>query len=192
VARSYERRAPNLGVRGQEEMIEYAILGTSHEIQSTSKLEKPLTDVIGKYAVRMVAEEYTLDTQSIACITANRLHIPYLQVDFFPHEWAEHDVDREMCMREKFLSGRDVRLSHADDVREGFWLERIRTSADRGPVLIICGYLHVDSLAQKVLSRGETVLEKCTFPQELLDRKPIILSADELGPYVNSLRDALA
>jgi hypothetical protein len=166
-------------------MIEYAILGTSHEIQSTSKLERPLTDAIAKYSVRMVAEEYTLDNPSMACVTTKHLHIPYLQIDLFPQEWHAHGIGREMSIRNQYLEVQDVRLSHADAVREDFWLERIEASVDCGRVLVICGYLHVDSLAQKVEARGGTVVEKSTFPAELRDRKPtMVLGPAELEEYL--------
>ena len=54
-------------------MIQYVVLGTSHKIQSTSKFEKPVIDAIGRYAVTLVAEEYTNDDVSMACLTTKRL-----------------------------------------------------------------------------------------------------------------------
>jgi hypothetical protein len=172
-------------------MIEYAMLGTSHDIQGTSEFEKPLTDAIRKYSARMVAEEYTLDNPSMACVTTKHLHIPYLQIDLFPQEWPGHGIDREMQKRESEqpLRGQDIRLSHADAVREEFWLDKIEASLDRGCVLVICGYLHVDFLAQKVKGRGCTVVEKSTFPANLLDRKPDkILNPTELENFRNNMR----
>ncbi len=40
-------------------MIEYVILGTSHQIQDSCKFEKPVMDAIGKHSITLVAEEYT-------------------------------------------------------------------------------------------------------------------------------------
>lgn len=153
-------------------MIEYVILGTSHEIQGTSKLEKPVGDAVGAWSPRMLAEEHPLDTPSVACDVTKHLHIPYLQIDPFPEEWPSSGIDREMRIRDEFLRGQDVRLSHADDIRENFWLDRIEASADGGRVLIICGYLHVDFLAEKVEKRGGCVAEKSFFPPDLRGRKP--------------------
>ena len=172
-------------------MIEYVILGTSHGIQDSPKFEKPVMDAIQKHTIRLVAEEHPVDTASMVCITTKRLHIPYLQVDLFPQEWAVHGIDREMKIRERFLGGQDVRLSHADPVRENFWLEKIEASIDRGPVLIICGYLHLDFLAENILERGHKVVEISAFPAELLDRKPTkILSPAELDEYLRGHGEA--
>jgi len=174
-------------------MIEYVILGTSHEIQDSSKFEKPLVDAIGKHSIGLVAEEYPFDSASMTCGTTNRLHIPYLQVDLYPHEWPVHKIDREMNVRisDPSLAGQDCRLSHADAVREGFWLEKIEASVDRGPVLIVCGYLHVDFLTQRVGERGSIVVEKSTFPPDLSDRRPtMVLSPAELEDYLKRHREA--
>jgi len=89
------------------------------------------------------------------------------------------------------LAGQDCRLSHADAVREGFWLEKIEASVDRGPVLIVCGYLHVDFLTQRVGERGSIVVEKSTFPPDLSDRRPtMVLSPAELEEYLKRHREA--
>jgi hypothetical protein len=85
---------------------------------------------------------------------------------------------------EPSLAGQDCRLSHADAVREDFWLETIETSMDRGRVLIVCGYLHVDFLTRRVGEHGSIVVEKSTFPPDLRDRRPtMVLSPAELEEY---------
>jgi hypothetical protein len=97
----------------------------------------------------------------------------------------------EMRRGAQCLQEHDVRLSHADAVREDFWLERIEAGIERGGVLIICGYLHLDFLAQKIGKRGGKVVEKSTFPVELLAREPtIILSPDELEEYLRKSSEA--
>jgi len=172
-------------------MIEYVILGTSHQVQDSSKFEKPVMNAIGKHSIRLVAEEYTCDNASMVCVTTKRLHIPYLQVDLYPQDWAAYKIDREMRIREQFLQGQDCRLSHADAVREGFWLEKIEASMDRGRVLIICGYLHLDFLTQSVEERCGRVVEKSTFPADLRGRRPtIVLSPAELEEYLKKQREA--
>jgi hypothetical protein len=172
-------------------MIEYVILGTSHQIQDSSKFEKPVMDAIGKYSIKLVAEEYTCDNASMVCVTTKRLHIPYLQVDLYPQEWAACKIDWEMGMREQFLQGQDCRLTHADAVREGFWLEKIEASVDRGIVLIVCGYLHLDFLAQRIGGRGGRVVEKSTFPAHLRGSRPtMVLSPAELEDYLKKQGEA--
>jgi hypothetical protein len=154
-------------------VIEYVILGTSHpDMQDSTKFGRPVMETIQNHSINLVAEEHNCDSISMACVTTKHLHIPYLQIDLFPQEWAEHGIDREMKLREQLPKDQDIRLSRADGVREDFWLEKIEASLNYGRVLVVCGYLHVDFLALRVERRGGTVLEKNTFPTELLDRKP--------------------
>jgi hypothetical protein len=68
-------------------MIEYVILGTSHCIQDSSEFEKPVIEAIYKHAIRLVAEEFPLDSLSRVCVMSKHLHTPYLQIDLFPQEW---------------------------------------------------------------------------------------------------------
>lgn len=168
-------------------MIEYAMLGTSHLIQDSPKFGAPVNDAIRKLAITFVAEEHTCDTISVACFTAKRLHIPYLQIDLFPDEWCAHGIDWEMkarsqasCFREQ-----DIRLSHADTLRENFWLDRIEKGLGRGRVLIICGYLHLDFLADKIRARGATLLERTAYPTDLASTMPTqIFDPDQLKEYL--------
>jgi len=168
-------------------MIEYVILGTSHRIQDSPQFEKPVIDTIQKHEIRLVAEEYPCDNVSRVCVKAKRLHTPYLQIDLFPEEWPEHGIDCEMKMRSdaECLQGHDCRLSHADAVREEFWLEKIEKSIERGRVLIICGYLHLDFFGENIRERGGKVLEKSSIPADLVGRKPTkIFSPAELEEYL--------
>lgn len=170
-------------------MLEHVILGTSHEVQDTFEFEKPLTDTVMKHSVILIAEEYPFKCASrVAGLTAN-MRIPYLQVDPFPEDWTTLGIEREMKTREQFLAGQDIRLSHADAVREDFWLKKIEANLNHGCVLVACGYLHINFLAEKVEERGGTVVEKSAFPAQLLDRKPdIVLDPSGLEDYLKKLR----
>lgn len=147
-----------------------------------------LQSIIEKYAIRLIAEEHTLDTHSMAFIIALHRHIPYLQIDIFEDEQRQIGVLDELRKRPNDLKrqGEGVqlvchRLSHADGVREDFWLNTIGASIERGRVLIICGYLHVNFLAEKAESHGCRVVEKIFFPKELPDGVEIkVLSLAEL------------
>jgi hypothetical protein len=70
------------------------------------------------------------------------------------------------------LQGQDVRLSHADGIREGLWLARIEKRFASGRVLIVCGYLHADFLGEIIEGRGGKVLAKMAFPTSFLARQP--------------------
>lgn len=140
-------------------MIEYVILGTSHCVQESNELEQAVLGAAAEYGVALIAEENTYDIASTSARrAANWQGVPYLQVDPSPAEWFGLAIDREMSLREQCLQRQDVRLSHADSVREDFWLGRIEAVLDRGHVLVICGYLHVNFLGQKVEARGDKVL----------------------------------
>jgi hypothetical protein len=66
-------------------MIEYVILGTSHDnVQDSPKFERLVREAIRKHAIKLVAEEHPLDTTSRVQAMTNHLHIPYLQIDLFP------------------------------------------------------------------------------------------------------------
>ncbi len=170
-------------------MTKYVILGTSHQIQESRDFLTAVTGAIQRYTIRRVAEEFPFDNPSKVCGATKHWHIPYLQIDLFPEEWAAHGIDHEMKLRDQYLQGQDVRLSNADSVRENFWLEKIEASLDCGSALVICGYLHVNFLAQKVEERGGTVLDKGTFPAELLHRKPeMVLDPAGLEDYLRKFR----
>ena len=169
--------------------MEYVIFGTSHTVQDSGEFESSTVTIIDRYEIKLIAEEYPFDTQSRVGGLAKRRHIPYLQIDLFHNEWAIHGIDWEMKARcdEACLQNDDVRFSHADLIRENFWLDKIEGGGlEDGQVLIICGYLHLHFLATNVWARGGgTVVEKCTYPTSLLDRSPTkTLSPDELKKYL--------
>jgi len=172
--------------------LEYIILGTSHTVQESGPLESFAADILDQYEIRLIAEEYPCDTQSRIGAIAKRRHIPYLQVDLWPNEWAEHGIDWEMKARSDaaYLQNDDVRLSHADSIREGFWVDKIESSLKDGLVLIICGYLHLEFLATNIQARGDKVAEKCTHPPSLLGRTPTkTFTRDGLREYLRERRD---
>ncbi len=173
-------------------MNEYVIIGTSDEIQDTSYADDPVRKAVAKHSVVLIAEEYPFKCPSRVSTLAENMQIPYLQIDPFPEHWTALGIDREMRARQDHLTGRDIRLSNADSVRENFWLEKVEASLDCGRVLVICGYLHVNFLSQRVEERGATVLEKGSFTAELLHRKPeMVLDPAGLEEYLEKLRGQL-
>jgi hypothetical protein len=63
---------------------------------------------------------------------------------------------------------RNVYLRHADGIREEFWLDRVEEAQPKGPVLLICGYKHLDFLADKIELRGHCASKK-VFPPRLVE-----------------------
>lgn len=154
-------------------MVEYVILGTSHLVQESGELEEAVEAAAANHGIVLIAEENPYDIDSTAARQVARSRdIPYLQVDPSPSEWALLEIDREMDLRNQCFQREDVRLSHADNVRENLWLKRIEASAKHGRVIVICGYLRVDFFAEKVRKQGGRVVDKSTFPPNLLGTKP--------------------
>jgi hypothetical protein len=57
---------------------------------------------------------------------------------------------------------------------------------DHGPVLVICGYLHLDFLAEKARERSGRVVQKSTLPPGLPGVKQIRnFSPAELEEYIS-------
>jgi hypothetical protein len=170
-------------------VIEYVILGTSHEIQDTPSIKGPVGGAVAKHAVALIAEEYPFRCRSTVGALAEDLRIPYLQIDPFQEDWPTLGIDRELRIRDQYLRRQDIRLSHADSARENYWLKKVENSLDGGRVLVICGYLHVNFLAEEIVKRGGTEIEKSTFPAELLHRKPsMVLDPGGLEAYLKKLR----
>jgi hypothetical protein len=168
-------------------VIEYVILGTPHPLQGSDECGQRVQELIKKHAVDLVAEEYPFTLDSKVCCKAKSLGRQYLQVDALPNECRNLGIDAELDKRARAacLQGRDVRFSHADSLREQFWLEKIEKKIQRGRVLIVCGYLHSNFLAEKIRERGSRLLEIDAFPQGLLGSQPEeIFTPAELDEYL--------
>jgi hypothetical protein len=135
----------------------------------------------------LVAEEYPFPgIRSTAQRIASDSSKAYIQIDPLPAEWCALGIYEEMQTRAnpQCPQRKDVRLSHADSVREKFCFEQIERNIDHGRVLVVCGYLHQAFFADRVRERGK-VLEQLAYPEDLLDRKPErIFTPDELKEYL--------
>jgi hypothetical protein len=100
-------------------MIEYVILGTSHEIQNTPRIDRCVMDAVSLHGPRLIAEEFTLQILSRVADIAKRRYLPYLQIDMFSEEQRTAGIYEELRRRQRNALGSDLRLSHADGVREG-------------------------------------------------------------------------
>jgi len=96
-----------------------------------------------------------------------------------PEEAEAAGTLEEMGRRYDPSSGKnpnvEVRLCHADDIRENFWLAKIER-AKVTPVLVVCGWAHTGFLARKVRARHCVVVEAIYFPPCLrkgkIERRP--------------------
>lgn len=167
----------------------YVVLGTSDRIQYRSKAASPdecrLSDglqsrihaIVDQYDSTLIAEEAPYCDFTIARQLADKLMIPYLQIDPFPHE-LEHGIRAEMDLRtilnSKQEEGADYRCPHADEMRENIWLNKIEKHPSVSRVLVVCGYTHTTFLAKKARDRGYSA-EEVFFPEYLRERKIVQL-----------------
>ena len=145
----------------------YVILGTCHSIQWRPKdvtpsecelidgLDSLIHALVSKYRIKLIAEE-TLGPGSpptVACPIANDAKIPYREIDMLRDELKAagilEAVDRRYDQRSGGNPNSEVRLCHADDIRENSWLDKIE-QMKLSPVLVVCGWAHTGSLARKV------------------------------------------
>jgi hypothetical protein len=169
-------------------MLDYIILGTSHDWQDTSHIMPYLQGITDRYAIRLIAEEHPLDCHSAAFNRSVHLHIPYLQIDMFDDEKVKVGISQEQSRRPRFerRGGALVcyRLSRSDEIREDFWLQKVEASVSSGRVLLICGFHHANFLVEKIAARGCHVTEEIFFPPELSQGVEIrALSPAELDEY---------
>lgn len=153
-------------------MAQYVIFGTSHECQLESAVEERVIKLAELHAPAVIAEEFPFPgVPSAVSRAAAGTRVSYCQVDPPPHE-LPRDVARGLELRQRTFPDPDVRLSHADAVREEIWLDRIEAAAGDARVLLVCGYLHAPYLAELARSRGGAVLETVFFPGGLAHRTP--------------------
>lgn len=164
------------------------ILGTCHDIQwaggapspSVRKdidgLKSTIRGLIAKYKVKLIAEE-TLGPNSpptVAREIANDEKICYREIDM-PRDELEvagirEETDRRYQSSLSTSPNTEIRLCHADDIRENFWLDKIE-GTKATPVLVVCGWAHTGFLARKVRARHCVVAEDIYFPPFLRERK---------------------
>jgi hypothetical protein len=99
--------------------------------------------------------------------------ISYLEINMLTQE-AEaagilDEVGRRYDQELEKNPNSEVRLCHADDIRENFWLDKIeRTKVT--PVLVVCGWAHTGFLGRKVRARYH-MAEEIYFPTCLREGK---------------------
>ncbi len=164
----------------------YVILGTCHPIQERPKnaspsesslidgLDSTIRRLVRKYGIKLIAEEAPYHDPNYIPTLAHQIvkdeKIPYVQIDMLPHEQEAAGIASEIRRlndpSSMELGNAESRWRHVDDVRENFWLDRIEAKKT-GPVLVVCGYTHRRSLAEKIRDRGCTVAAEVFFPPDV-------------------------
>jgi uncharacterized protein YbaP (TraB family) len=137
----------------------FVVIGTDHRMQhSDSGLEGLMRAWLTKNyieSLKGVAEEYS---EKIGASIAQRL----------AHERNLHWYNIDMTMDEKrnagILEEQENRPSEkgiafrvpSDEVREDAWTNKLMSSSS-GTTLVICGYLHFNSLVAKLRKKGHAV-----------------------------------
>jgi hypothetical protein len=161
-------------------ILHYYIVGTSHNLQNESpfrttqdtRLRDKLAEIIGTHPVVLIAEEVDANEEHKQIIYGRNLaadhdpKIPWVSLDMTTPQlknagiWDELEaaahLTEDACRNRKNEIYHPVR---ANDMREACWLERIRVACDAykltsGTVLITCGRMHLESLADKASKCG--------------------------------------
>lgn len=158
------------------------ILGTDHKLQpSDSGLKQKVESLIRENGVSLIAEEVDADhlsqVKSVAkdIAEASRGQIAWLSIDMTSDQRRAAGIYDRLCIRPIPLldlttglgSEQRVYLKHADGIREEFWLAQIKQAKPSNSVLIICGDMHVDFLADKAMGLGWRVTKDRYLPTGL-------------------------
>jgi hypothetical protein len=145
-----------------ETILNFAVVGTDHRFQENSpELEAILQTLAqSRFIVPLgaFAEEYSerIGAESLAQKLAKQLQIQWFNIDMTPQERFEAGIlDAQSNRPGMFQSNVTFRIP-SDDIREERWVEKLIRNAS-GTTIVICGYLHFESLTQKLRARGHTV-----------------------------------
>jgi hypothetical protein len=136
----------------------FVVMGTDHRMQhSESGLEALIRAFLQlRYIEPLhgIAEEYSDNIgESIAQrIVKEQDGLRWYNVDMTKEEKQAAGILEEQCARPASKDGVVFRLP-SDDVREDAWVDKLLNFGS-GTTLVICGYLHCQSLAVKLRHKG--------------------------------------
>lgn len=144
-------------------------MGVDHEVQRSDKtgdLAKLLRRQIDSESVSLVAEEAIEDDSTVAQRIAADRSVQWLGVDATTCEKTELGIVDELASRPTplilegdFCVGMKSRyLPNADGIREELWIQKILAN-EIDTALMVCGLLHMRSLAEKFTARGCNVAQ---------------------------------
>lgn len=168
----------------------YYIIGTSHTLQcelpfhdlQDSRLRDKLEEVISAHSVVLIAEEVNANEEHNQVIHGRNLAsnhdpaIPWLSLDMTTQQMKNagiwNDLEAASELTKRACENGTNELYHpvrANDTRESCWLEKIRAVCDAykltsGTVLITCGRVHLDPLADKASKCGIKDIETAEVP----------------------------
>jgi hypothetical protein len=123
-----------------------------------------------------IAEEYHKDigSTSIGQRLAKERDLHWYNVDMTTEEKQKVGILEEQLNRPGMFQEAICHRLGSDDIRENAWVEKLTESAS-GTTLVICGYLHFESLVQKFRAKGH-IVDKRVY----LETVPTIKASSEL------------
>lgn len=158
-------------------LVRCTVLGTDHNLQrSDAGLRHKITSIISSNrAISLIAEECSDPNQITVAreiVQESNGLISWCCVDMTDEDRKKAGIYERLCIRPKLKfhpeTGLDedprIYFRHADGVREEFWLDRIADAQPRDEVLIVCGWMHLEFLADKATKRGWSVSKGFYIP----------------------------
>lgn len=140
----------------------FVVIGTDHRMQHSEAGFRGLLEAwIGIQYIEpltAIAEEYheAIGHTSIAQMLAQKHGLHWYNLDMTLEEKQRAGILEDQWSRPSmFRETITVRVC-SDDIREDAWVEKLIQSAS-GTTLAICGYLHFESLVEKLRAKGYTV-----------------------------------
>ena len=140
----------------------FVVIGTDHRMQHSEPgfeaLLRAWLDQRYFEPLEAIAEEYhdAIGTSSAARRLAKARNLKWFNVDMTTQEKQNAGILEEQLNRPGMFQEAITYRVPSDDIREEAWVEKLIGSPS-GTTLVICGYLHFESLVQKLRARGYTV-----------------------------------
>jgi hypothetical protein len=140
----------------------FVVIGTDHRMQhSEAGFEALLRAWLQRTyfePLTAVAEEYheAIGTSSIAQQLAQQHGLPWYNLDMTTQEKQSAGILADQRSRPGMFQETVSCRVPSDDIREEAWVQKLIESAS-GTTLVVCGYLHFESLVQKLRARGHTI-----------------------------------
>ena len=140
----------------------FEVIGTDHRFQQRDLGLHRLLESFFEMRyfagpIQLMAEEWHEQWgKSVAQNIAVEHHIEWLSVDMTPEEKIAAGIAEEQRTRRE--SGRQVKVP-SDEIRVQAWVEKLEASG-KEHILVVCGYLHLEDLVQKLKIRGHETAQR--------------------------------
>lgn len=139
----------------------FLVIGTDHTVQQSDRgFEGLLRGLIApEYfePLKAIAEEYGDKIGTSICqVIAKEQGLLWYNLDVTSAERQAAGILAEQQNRPGMFQEAVTYRIPSDDVREDAWVQKLVSSAS-GTTLAVCGYLHFESLVQKLRAKGHLV-----------------------------------